>query len=104
MKRSIINQLVEWKKSKIRKPLILNGARQVGKTYINLNYLQKLSGNKIQSKTVVYDGDPSDYYQHSPTISKALVLLYAYWQNLIPAISSRRKRTRNANTVSLPLI
>ncbi len=34
MKRNIIAQLYEWKKSPYRKPLILIGARQVGKTYI----------------------------------------------------------------------
>jgi len=34
MKRKIFDSLIEWKNSKGRKPLILNGARQVGKTYI----------------------------------------------------------------------
>ena len=34
MKRFITDKLVEWKNSKTRKPLILKGARQVGKTYI----------------------------------------------------------------------
>ena len=34
MKRKISELLVEWKGSEERKPLILNGARQVGKTYI----------------------------------------------------------------------
>lgn len=34
MKRSIYSQLLEWKNSPIRKPLMLYGARQVGKTYI----------------------------------------------------------------------
>lgn len=34
MERSIIKQLEEWKDSPLRKPLILAGARQVGKTYI----------------------------------------------------------------------
>lgn len=34
MKRTILAQLCEWKDSRTRKPLILNGARQVGKTYI----------------------------------------------------------------------
>ena len=33
MKRDITWHLEEWKKSHRRKPLILNGARQVGKTY-----------------------------------------------------------------------
>lgn len=34
MKRDIVKNLIEWKNSKNRKPLIINGARQVGKTYI----------------------------------------------------------------------
>jgi predicted AAA+ superfamily ATPase len=34
MKREIINDLIKWKESKNRKPLIIHGARQVGKTYI----------------------------------------------------------------------
>ena len=29
-----MDKLVKWKESKMRKPLILRGARQVGKTYI----------------------------------------------------------------------
>ena len=34
MKREIVNKLMKWKSSKNRKPLIIHGARQVGKTYI----------------------------------------------------------------------
>lgn len=34
MKRKLYSQLIEWKNSKNRKPLILNGARQVGKTWL----------------------------------------------------------------------
>ena len=34
MERSIMKDLIHWKNSKYRKPLILNGARQVGKTWI----------------------------------------------------------------------
>ena len=34
MKRFILNELIKWKESKYRKPLILKGARQIGKTYI----------------------------------------------------------------------
>ena len=34
MKRKVIEKLKEWKNSNSRKPLILSGARQVGKTYI----------------------------------------------------------------------
>ena len=34
MKRNLYNQLVAWKNSPTRKPLILEGARQVGKTWL----------------------------------------------------------------------
>ena len=34
MKRFILDELLKWKESKYRKPLILKGARQIGKTYI----------------------------------------------------------------------
>ncbi len=34
MYRIIMDKLIEWKNNKERKPLILRGARQVGKTYI----------------------------------------------------------------------
>ena len=34
MKRKILDSILEWRNSENRKPLILSGARQVGKTYI----------------------------------------------------------------------
>ncbi|HAN10262.1 MAG TPA: ATPase [Clostridiales bacterium] len=34
MERLILNELIEWKNSEYRKPLILKGVRQVGKTWI----------------------------------------------------------------------
>lgn len=34
MERYIMQKLLQWKESKTRKPLILRGARQIGKTYI----------------------------------------------------------------------
>ncbi|MBP1592130.1 MAG: AAA family ATPase, partial [Oscillospiraceae bacterium] len=38
MYRKISEYLAEWKKSPNRKPLILQGARQVGKTYALLEF------------------------------------------------------------------
>ena len=38
MKRLIMDKLVEWKNSIYRKPLLLRGARQVGKTYVLLEF------------------------------------------------------------------
>lgn len=34
MKRKVYEQLLEWKSQEHRKPLILNGVRQCGKTYV----------------------------------------------------------------------
>lgn len=34
MKRDLISKLIDWKDSNLRKPLILLGARQFGKTYL----------------------------------------------------------------------
>lgn len=34
LKRFILDELIKWKESKYRKPLILKGERQIGKTYI----------------------------------------------------------------------
>ena len=38
MRRKITDKFVEWKNSTIRKPMILQGARQVGKTYSILDF------------------------------------------------------------------
>ena len=34
MKRDAMQKLIEWKNSKLRKPLIVNGAMGVGKTWL----------------------------------------------------------------------
>lgn len=41
MERNVIRQLIKWKQKSNRKPLILNGARQVGKTYILQEFGQR---------------------------------------------------------------
>ena len=48
MKRKIIEKLLEWKKSIGRKPLILHGARQVGKSWSLLEF------GKLYYKDVIY--------------------------------------------------
>ena len=47
MKREIINNLIKWKESKNRKPLIIHGARQVGKTYIVKQFAKEYYDNLI---------------------------------------------------------
>lgn len=49
MKRLIYNKLIEWKVRANRKPLILEGARQVGKTYI----LQEFGKNEFDNMVYI---------------------------------------------------
>ena len=47
MKRKIYTQLVDWKNQERRKPLVLNGVRQCGKTYILKEFGQKEFDNLV---------------------------------------------------------
>lgn len=40
MKRLVYPQILDWKHSSTRKPLVLNGARQEGKTWPILTFVQ----------------------------------------------------------------
>lgn len=67
MERSICSSLKKWKESPTRKPLILQGARQVGKTYIlkefgareysEVVYINCDDNNDMQNMFVDYDVD-----------------------------------------------
>jgi predicted AAA+ superfamily ATPase len=54
MERKIVESLLKWKESKNRKPLILYGARQVGKTYISLMF-----GKEHYKNTVYFNLEDS---------------------------------------------
>ena len=45
MERKAMNDLIKWKNSKNRKPLLLYGARQVGKTYLVKEFGEKYYKN-----------------------------------------------------------
>ncbi len=47
MERRIVEYLLKWKESRHRKPLILSGARQVGKTYITLTFGKRYYKNTV---------------------------------------------------------
>ena len=47
MKREIVSELLKWKESDKRKPLIVHGARQVGKTYIIKKFGKEYYNNLI---------------------------------------------------------
>lgn len=64
MKRILEKQLLEWKESKRRKPLILRGARQVGKTWLVENILAeefenfvKIDLEKMNNLHIYFEGE-----------------------------------------------
>ena len=64
MKRDIYHLLEDWKQSIRRKPLILNGARQVGKTYA-LKHFGKTSYKKIAYLNFEKDEKLSQYFENT---------------------------------------
>lgn len=64
MKRDIYKALENWKKSARRKPLILNGARQVGKTYA-LKHFGKSSYEKTAYLNFEKDEKLSQYFEET---------------------------------------
>ena len=58
MERLIINKLTEWKNSPYRKPLILMGVRQVGKTW-----LLKEFGKKYYENVAYFNFDENEEYK-----------------------------------------
>jgi predicted AAA+ superfamily ATPase len=56
MRRDIYKKLLEWKQSRRRKPLVLRGARQVGKTYI----LKEFAKNEYDNYVYLdFEDDPT---------------------------------------------
>jgi len=103
-KRIIDNELLAWSRGKNRKPLLLRGARQVGKTasirklaehfehYIEINFEENkqihniFSGNLSPSEL---NGNISILY-NTPIIEGKTLLFFDEIQSCIPAISSLR--------------
>lgn len=58
MERLILNDLLKWKSSKHRKPLILKGVRQVGKTWILKEF-----GRRYYENTAYFNFDENEEYK-----------------------------------------
>ena len=83
MKRKIIDQLILWKDKSGRMPLIVNGARQVGKTYIlkkfaatqfnQFVYINLETNNRVNS---YFDGDlnPLQIVQYLETVTEIRII------------------------------
>lgn len=83
MKRFIIDDLKKWKDSKHRKPLILRGARQVGKTWILEEFGKEFENGFV---TINFDKNPehAQFFETTKDVRRIL-------QNL--AVSTGKKIT-----------
>ncbi len=84
MKRDIYNRLKEWKLSSERKPLIMYGARQVGKTYI----IREFGEHEFDNLAYIncYKNEPiAQLFQGDVNIDRILIGLSAFSkQPIIP--------------------
>ena len=76
MDRKLMGKLVEWKNSKRRKPLILNGARQVGKTWLLREFGKS---NFANTAYVSFDNSPqmAAQFDEGYDIPRLLTMLQA---------------------------
>jgi predicted AAA+ superfamily ATPase len=104
IERSIEKELIKWKNAESQKPILLRGARQVGKTQVVRHFSQQFehfleinfeSDKKIHS---LFDGNfhTSEIIENLsaiyniPVISKKTLLFFDEIQTCIPAIQSLR--------------
>jgi predicted AAA+ superfamily ATPase len=73
MKRLLEKQLIDWKNSRRRKPLVLRGARQVGKTWLVENVLAETFDNFVKID-LEKRGDLHTYF--SGTLEPKTILSY----------------------------
>ena len=113
MKRKIMDRLVVWmKKTRERKPLLLYGARQVGKTYILTSFAEKYFDNilylnfeQTPALKSIFDGDLSperiislleSYFSLKVSKEKTLIF-FDEIQNCERALVSLKYFAENAN-------
>lgn len=84
MERFILNDLLKWKESKYRKPLILKGVRQVGKTWILREF-----GKRYYENVAYFNFDENEEYRQffetTKDVSRILQnLVFASGQTVVP--------------------
>ena len=77
MERFILKKLLAWKNSPYRKPLILKGVRQVGKTWILKEF-----GRRYYENTAYFNFDENEEYKQFFEITKDVdrILQNLCWQ------------------------
>ena len=86
MERLILNKLLDWKNSPYRKPLILKGVRQVGKTWVLKEF-----GRRYYENTAYFNFDENEEYKQFFETTKDVDRIL---QNLMLAAVRRLCRKR----------
>ena len=103
MERFILKKLLDWKNSPYRKPLILKGVRQVGKTWILKEF-----GRRYYENTAYFNFDENEEYKQffetTKDVDRILQnLMLASGQKIVPERrSSSLMRYRIALKSSTP--
>ena len=84
MERFILKKMLAWKNSPYRKPLILKGVRQVGKTWILKEF-----GRRCYENTAYFNFDENEEYKHFFETTKDVErilqnLMFASGQKILP--------------------
>jgi predicted AAA+ superfamily ATPase len=82
MKRDIYSKLIKWKEKPKRKPLIIQGARQVGKTFLMLGFASKEFAHHVY---VNFEEDPKLHYLFAESLEpkKIVSSLEIYFERKI---------------------
>ena len=84
MERFLLKKLIEWKNSKYRKPLILKGARQVGKTYL-LKQFGKENYDGVAYFNFDHDEDLYNLFVNTKNPKRILEqLTFIYGKRILP--------------------
>lgn len=86
MERFILKKLLNWKNSPYRKPLILKGVRQVGKTWILKEF-----GKRYYENTAYFNFDENEEYKQFFETTKDINRIL---QNLMLASSQKSCQKR----------
>jgi len=102
--RNIDNELLKWKNESVRKPLLLRGARQVGKSSTvrnfskNYTYFIELNFDENPALNIFFENNQSvdeiceqlSVYSNTPIIPNETLIFFDEIQSCIPAISVLR--------------
>lgn len=82
MERDFYQKLLAWKKSKLRKPLVLRGARQVGKTYILTEFAKREYADYVY---INFDENPhfGSFFQQNLDPARFIKELNIYFKKTI---------------------